>query len=138
MPRTYPLLDKGTLTFILAIGSLGGTISLALLYILPSVGVDGVSTQTLVFTYLTIGQLLFVYPARKLVCRAEKNPYLLYAILLGIGLQICALTIPVISQLLNVTWLDYQLIVLVILMCLSSWFIANLIGRSIGRKFYNL
>lgn len=137
MPRNYPLLDKGTLMFILAIGSLGGTISLTLLYILPYFDVDAVSTQTLVFTYLTIGQLLFVFPARKLVCHSEKNPYLLYAILLGVGLQICALTIPVISQLLNVTGLDYQLIFLVVLMCSVSWFIANLIGSSIGRKFYS-
>ena len=89
-----PLLDQATLIFVFVIGVLGGAISLLLLYLLPLYRFNLASTQTIVFSYLTIGQLLFAFPARRLITKSEKNPFLLGAILLGVSFQFLALMTP--------------------------------------------
>jgi len=134
MKRESPLLDKTTIVFILCIGSLGGCISLMLLYLLPAYGVNFESTQTVVFTYLTIGQLLFVFPVRRLMCNAENNPYVFYAIILGILLQVIALTTPGLNNLLSVIPLNMELISLILIVCFVSWLSGELIGRLISRS----
>ena len=87
-----------------------------------------------VFSYLTIGQLLFVYPARRIVAKVKLNTFLLYAILVGIGLQISALTVPSLGRLLNVTQLNSQLFSIIVISCFISWLLGE--GYSRLYKYY--
>jgi len=138
IPRNSPILDQLSSRFILAIGGLGGGISLGLLYTLPGFGIDLQSTQTLVFTYLTVGQLLFVFPARKLLTSAENNHYLYLAIILGIVIQLCALILPGISNILGVTALDFELFMMISLLCFISWLAGETIGKMLRVQQYTL
>ena len=89
-----PLLDSQSLRFILATGTFKALIGGTLLVSLPYFGYSLTSTRTLLFLYMTIGQLMFAYPARRVVGKPQTNIALHLAVILGIGLQLLTVFVP--------------------------------------------
>ncbi|MGZ5481512.1 MAG: cation-translocating P-type ATPase [Pyrinomonadaceae bacterium] len=89
-----PLLDSPSLRFILATGTFKALIGGVLLISLPYFGYGLTSTRTLLFLYMTIGQLMFAYPARRVVGKPQTNIALHLAVILGAGLQLLTVFVP--------------------------------------------
>ncbi|MGZ5434891.1 MAG: cation-translocating P-type ATPase [Pyrinomonadaceae bacterium] len=89
-----PLLDSPSLRFILATGTFKALIGGVLLISLPYFGYGLTSTRTLLFLYMTIGQLMFAYPARRVVSKSQTNIALHLAVILGAGLQLLTVFVP--------------------------------------------
>jgi magnesium-transporting ATPase (P-type) len=83
-----PLLDSHSLRLILTTGIFKALVGGALLIGLPYLGYSLTTTRTLLFLYMTIGQLMFAYPARRIAGRPQTNIALHLAVILGTGLQL--------------------------------------------------
>jgi Ca2+-transporting ATPase len=88
------LLDLPSLRFILFAGASKALIGGALLVALPRYGYTIETTRTVVFLYLTIGQLVFAYPSRRIGGPSLSNVVLHLTIILSIGLQLLTVLIP--------------------------------------------
>ncbi|HJZ82664.1 MAG TPA: HAD-IC family P-type ATPase [Pyrinomonadaceae bacterium] len=95
------LLDSQSLQFILITGIFKAIIGGALLAGLPQYGYGLSKTRTLLFLYMTIGQLVFAYPARRINGRPTTNIALHLAVLFGVGLQLMTVRIPALRALLG-------------------------------------
>ena len=89
-----PLLDSKSLRFILTTGTFKALVGGALLVTLPYYGYDLPTTRTLLFLYMSIGQLVFAYPARHIATASRRNIALHLSVLLGIGLQLLTIYVP--------------------------------------------
>ena len=101
-----PLLDRNSLHFIFFVGIIGSVIALAILLVFPTMGVEPSITQTTVFCYLTFVQLAFVNPARKSNLLPTKNTLIIAALAISIFIQILAVTLPELMELLQTTTLN--------------------------------
>lgn len=99
-PR-LPLLDRVSLKFILVTGLFKALVGVALLIVLPRYGYGYVATRSLLFLYMSIGQLVFAYPARHIAGHPRTNITLHLALLLGIGVQLLTVIVPQLRQLLG-------------------------------------
>lgn len=88
------LLDKVSLRFILTTGTFKALVGGTLLVGLPFYGYSLTTTRTLLFLYMTIGQLVFAYPARHTLGSPQRNVALHLSITLGIGLQLLTVFVP--------------------------------------------
>jgi Ca2+-transporting ATPase len=93
-PRGAPLLDRRALTFILVDGGFKGSVGLALLALLPTLGVGLAATATTVFLYESVAKLASVYPARKVGAKATTNAWLHLSIVSGIALGFLCVSLP--------------------------------------------
>lgn len=89
-----PLLDSHSLRFILTTGIFKALVGGALLIGLPRFGYSLTATRTLLFLYMTIGQLMFAYPARRIAGKPQANVALHLAVILGTGLQLATVFVP--------------------------------------------
>lgn len=96
-----PLLDRASLGFIGFTGGLKGLLAVGLLVSLPALGFDLPATVSLVFTYLVLGQLLFVYPARHLRVTPRRNRLLVAAVLIGALAQVIVVVVPSVGAVLG-------------------------------------
>lgn len=101
-----PLLDTASRRFILEIGFVKSLIAGALLIGFPRYGYSLAATQTLIFLYMAIAQLVLVYPSRRTNITPEANFTLHVTVLLSIGLQLLTLLLPNLRQLLGLVTLD--------------------------------
>lgn len=123
--KSAALLDRDTLSFILVIGLLGSLFALLTLYILPLVGLDHGVTQTVVFCYLTLVQLVVVNPARRTNLLPDRNPLVTAALVISFALQLLVVTVPALRALLGLAPLTWELAGLILVLLLLSWLLAT-------------
>ncbi len=92
-PRT-PLLDRASLGYILVAGGSLAMVTLATLSLSIQWGLDSEQARTLAFLTLIIGHLTFPLSARHLGGSPPRNPVLILAITVSMGLQFLALFTP--------------------------------------------
>ena len=127
LPRdpASPLLDSKSLRFILTTGGFKALIGGVLLLTLPFYGYDLPTTRTLLFLYMSIGQLVFVYPARHIATASRRNIALHLSVVLGIGLQLLTVFFPGLRVLLGLQLPDLLGFVWVGGAVLLSWGVAE-------------
>jgi P-type Ca2+ transporter type 2C len=96
-----PLLDSAALRFILIAGTAKTLAGGAILIALPRYGYSLNSTRTLLFLFMTIGQLVFAYPSRRISAPPKLNITLHLAVILGVGLQLLTIFLPQLRLLLG-------------------------------------
>ena len=124
-----PLLDSHSLRFILITGTFKALVGGALLIGLPRFGYSLTATRTLLFLYMTIGQLMFAYPARRIVGRPQTNIALHLAVILGTGLQLATVFVPGLRLLLGVGTPDWFGFIWLAIAILLSWGVAEVYSR---------
>jgi Ca2+-transporting ATPase len=116
-----PLLDPQSLRFILLVGvikALGGG---ALLVFMPRYGYSLEATRSMLFLYVTIGQLVFAYPSRRISTAPGFNLVLHLAVILGIGLQLLTIFLPGLRLLLGLEQLGAAALAWVAVAVMSAW-----------------
>lgn len=124
-----PLLDQASLRFILTTGSFKAVVGGALLVGLPYYGYSLTATRTLLFLYMTIGQLVFAYPARHTLGSPQTNVALHLSVILGIGLQLLTVFVPSLSLLLGLELPDPLALIWVAGAVMLTWVVAEIYGR---------
>ncbi len=133
-PRA-PLLDRPSLGFILASGSLKALVAFALLGLLPVFLATAPGlTRTAVFTFLAAGQLLFAYPARRTGLRPGANRVLHLAVAAGFLAQALVTFVPSLMRAFDVVPLTLPVGLAVAAGILLAWGLAELTGRVIWRN----
>ena len=132
-----PLLDNGSLKFIVWVGLLGGVVALSLLTVLPLLDFDKGFTQTLVFCFIVLVQLSFVLPARKVHFPPVFNRWVLAALVIGLLAQTAAIVFPPLRTLLLVEQPSWDLLFILLLSVPSCWFIADRYSIWLSRKGNN-
>ena len=132
-PADSPLLDRPSMRFVVAAGTVKALLALGLLGLVPRLGYDTDAARATAFHFMAIGQLLFTYPARHTWTFPLPNPTLHGAVLLGIVIQVGAAWLPVTSTLLGHAWLPAPLWLLVAGAALVSWASAEAIARLVWR-----
>jgi Ca2+-transporting ATPase len=127
-PPKSPLLDGASIRFIAFDGVFKGAVGLALLVVLPELGVDLAATATSVFLYESVAKLISAYPARRIGAAPGRNPWLHVSIGGGLALGLAcvaiaplrhalglvALSTPsflVVGAALAITWINAELVV---------------------------
>jgi Ca2+-transporting ATPase len=129
-----PLLDAGSLRFIVITGVSKALMGFALLFFLPRFGFSLDATRSTVFIFMAVGQLLFAYPARRTGVSPGPNRVLHLAILLGVLAQLPILLVPGLRQAFNVV-LGPEVMWLVIAGgALLAWAAAELGGRLVWKN----
>src|SRR5262245_21319988 len=116
-----PLLDGASLRFILTAGVTQALIGGALLAWLPRYGYSDLSLRGALFLYATVSQLFYAYPARRLGAMPQFNAALHLAILLGVGAQLLALSLPGLRAMLGLEPLPLELFTIVSAAALLTW-----------------
>lgn len=124
-PPNSPLLDRPTMLFVLLVGVLGGAVALTMLMALPSLGIPFTQSQTVVFCYLVWVQISFVLPARRVNMVSAFNPWVMTALLSVALLQLVVALVPDFRQFLGLHGLSTDLWMLLILLLVSSWLVAE-------------
>lgn len=132
-----PLLDNGSLKFIVWVGLLGGVTALSLLTVLPLLGFDKSFTQTLVFCFIVLVQLSFVLPARKVHFSPVFNRWVLAALVVGLLAQVAAIVFPPLRTLLLVEKPSWDLLFILLFSVPSCWFIADRYSIWLSQKGNN-
>ncbi|MFN0084878.1 MAG: cation-translocating P-type ATPase [Blastocatellia bacterium] len=127
-----PLLDPPSVRFILVTGIAKSLIGGLLLILLPSLDYGAGMTQTLVFLYVSLGQLIFAYPSRHIGIRPLQNPALHLSVILGIGVQLLTVYLPWLRAMLGLEIPDLRGLGIVTLAILLSWLIAEVTSRLAG------
>ncbi|HSE34271.1 MAG TPA: cation-transporting P-type ATPase [Pyrinomonadaceae bacterium] len=123
------LLDEPSLRFILISGIFKALVGCALLLTLPMLGHSIASTRTSLFLYMSIGQLMFLYPARH-VGRAEQTNIAVHlAVVAGIGLQLLTVFVPALRVLLRLEKQSLQALLMVGGLVLLTWTVAESYSR---------
>ncbi len=129
-----PLLDKNSLYFIVFVGIVGSVIALGILLLLPIMGIDAAITQTTVFCYLTITQLSFVNPARKSNLMPLRNRLILAALAISISIQVMAITLPGLKNLLQTVTPDISIVLFITVAVMTSWLLAACCSYYLRRR----
>ena len=130
-PKDSPLLDPPSWRFVLLTGSVKAGMALALLALLPFwLGLEAAQSAT--FHFMAIGQLFFAYAARHTHLHPLPNPYLHGAVALGILLQVLVGTLA--PGLLEAQPLGPGVWLLILLMALLAWGMAEAVDRVVWRK----
>jgi P-type Ca2+ transporter type 2C len=127
-PRSH-LLDRSSLKFIVITGTFKAMMGGSLLVMLPMLGYGVGSTRTLLFLYMSVGQLVFLYPARHVGGRPRTNMAVHFGVILGIGLQLLTVTLPGLRVLLRLEKPEMTSLLLVGGFVLLTWAIAELYSR---------
>ena len=124
-----PLLERKTFWFIVTAGLCSGLIGGALLLAMPLVGYSLPQTRTALFLFVTIGQLFYVYPARRVYAPPRINGALHLSVAAGIGLQLLAVLLPGLRQLLGLEPPTASLLLVVSAAVLMAWGVAEAWSR---------
>jgi Ca2+-transporting ATPase len=123
------LLDQPSLRFILISGIFKALVGCALLLTLPMFGYSIASTRTSLFLYMSIGQLVFLYPARHVGCAEQTNTAVHLAVVVGVGLQLLTVFVPALRVLLSLEEPSLQSLLLVGGSVLVTWGVAEAYSR---------
>ena len=132
-PANAPLLDRGSVRFVVGVGSMKAALALGLLGLIPLFGYSLEVTRAVTFHFMAVGQLLVTYPSRHTWMRPLPNRYLHAAVLGGISLQFAAASFPGVSSLLGNAAIPVELWGVVFGGALLSWGMAEAISRFIWR-----
>jgi P-type Ca2+ transporter type 2C len=124
-----PLLDRESLRFILTTGFIKAAIGGALLLAMPQIGFTLLETRTAIFLHATIGQLFYVYPARRINAPSRFNGTLHLAVLLGVSVQLLTVLLPGLRKLLGLEPLTLEMLTLVSAAVLLTWGMAEAYSR---------
>jgi Ca2+-transporting ATPase len=108
LAKEAPLLDTLSWRFVWGAGLVSGVVSLALLYGALPAGATDAQAATMAFAFLVVVQLLLVWPARYLGNRPAGNAWLLTAVIVVCLLQMLALLMPGVRDLLTLSVLDVR------------------------------
>jgi len=100
-PAASPLLDRSSVRFIAATGTMKAVLALGLLGLIPRLGYDIDVARATTFHFMAVGQLLLTYPCRHTWMRPLPNWYLHGAVIAGIGIQLAAAWLPFSARLLG-------------------------------------
>lgn len=125
-----PLLDRASLLFIIFTGTVKAVAGGALLVILPVLGYGVAVIRTAVFLFESVAQLFFAYPSRRVSVLPRSNLALHLAIWLGVLLQIMTIYVPPLRDLLGLTGLDSQALLIITATVLVTWLIAEIYSRT--------
>jgi len=132
-PPQSPLLDRPSVRFVIAVGTIKALLALGLLGLVPRLGYDVDAARAVAFHFMAIGQLLLTYPARHTWTHPLPNRYLLAAVVLGIAIQLAAAWLPLTSRLLGEAGLPLELWALVFTTAAVSWGCAEAVSRLVWR-----
>ena len=128
-PANSPLLDRPSVRFVGAAGSLKALLALGVLGLLPLFGYSLDVTRAAAFHLMAIGQLFLTYPSRHTWMRPLPNPYLHAAVIAGVGIQLAAASLPVTSELLGNAAIPLELWGVVFGGALLAWGLAEVCSR---------
>jgi P-type Ca2+ transporter type 2C len=126
------LLDQASLRFIVVAGCTLAAVGGVLLLAMPQLGFTATQTRTAIFLHITIGQLSYVYPARRNFASGGPprfNGALHLAVALGIGLQFLIVFVPGLRLLTGGEPPTPALIMLVTISVLLAWAVAEAYAR---------
>jgi hypothetical protein len=124
-----PLLDPPSLHFILVAGIFKALVGGALLVALPRYGYGLGATRTLLFLYMTVGQLVFVYPSRRVGPAPGFNVALHLSVILCTGLQLLTILLPGLRTLLGLEYPGLAGLAWVAAAIMLSWGTAEAYAR---------
>jgi len=127
--RNASLLDRQSLRFIFTTGTFKALVGGALLVGLPFYGYNWPTTRTLLFLFMTIGQLVYAYPARRIAGRPSTNPALHAAVACGVLLQLLTVFVPALRMMLGLELPEISSLVWVAAAVGVSWGFAECYGR---------
>ena len=130
-PPKSPLLDGPSLRFVVIGGSLKALLAGALLVGMPMFGTSLEATRTAVFLYVTLGQLVFAYPARHMEGATRPNLALDLAVAIGAGIQLLTVFVPALREILGLVPLQGDELMLVVGAVGTTWLGAELLGRAL-------
>jgi Ca2+-transporting ATPase len=128
-PVGSPLLDRPSARFVVGTGCMKAALALGMLGLVPRLGYDLDVARASAFHLMAIGQLLLTYPSRHALAQPLRNPYLHAAVLVGIGIQIAAASLPLTAGLLGNATIPTELWALVFAAALLAWALAEAISR---------
>jgi P-type Ca2+ transporter type 2C len=129
-----PLLDRGSVRFVVSVGIMKALLALAVLGVVPLFEYRLETTRAVAFHFMAIGQLVLTYPSRHTWTRPLANPYLHGAVLGGVALQFAAASLPGVSHLLGDAAIPVELWAVVFVGAFVSWGGAEIIGRLVWRN----
>jgi Ca2+-transporting ATPase len=127
--------DPESLRFIVAAGLFKALVGGALLAGLPLVGYELGETRTLLFLYMTVGQLFYAYPARRGFGAPGFNTALHLSVVLGTALQLLTVSVPALRTLLGLELPAPSSLVWVATAVMLSWGMAELYVRLAMKPF---
>jgi Ca2+-transporting ATPase len=128
-PADSPLLDRPSIQFVVAVGTMKALLALAMLGALPRFGYSLEVTRAATFHLMAVGQLFLTYPSRHTWMRPLTNRYLHAAVLGGIGIQFAAASLPVVSNLLGDAAIPLELWAVVFAAAFVAWGLAEIASR---------
>lgn len=132
-PPESPLLDAPSVRFVLSTGTLkalGGTL---LLVTLPLYGYTAAAVRSAVFLFESTAQLVFAYPARRVSQWPSRNVTLHAIVVISIGVQLLAITVPELRTLLGLESLDWLTVAVAGGTAMATWMLAEIVNRSLLR-----
>ena len=136
-PADSPLLDRGSMRFVVGAGTMKALLALAVLGLVPRLGYELEQARAAAFHFMAVGQLLLTYPSRHTAIRPLRNPVLHAAVAAGIGIQVAAASLPFAAKLLGNASLPGELWLLVFGGALVAWSLAEAISRFVWRERYS-
>ena len=109
-------------------------LALAVLGLVPRLGYELEVARAAAFHFMAVGQLLLTYPSRHTWIRPLQNPFLHAAVLVGIGIQVAAASLPFVAGLLGNAAIPGELWGLVFGGALVAWGLAEAISRFVWRR----
>ena len=133
-PAVSPLLDRPSVRFVVAAGSMKAVLALGVLGLLPLFGYSLEVTRAVAFHFMAVGQLFLTYPSRHTWMRPLPNASLHAAVLAGIGIQVAAASLPLTSGLLGNAAIPVELWGVVFGGALLAWGLAEASARVTWRQ----
>jgi Ca2+-transporting ATPase len=124
-PADSPLLDRPSVRFVVAAGSMKAVLALSVLGLLPLVGYSLDVTRAAAFHFMAVGQLFLTYPSRHTWMRPLPNAYLHAAVMTGVAIQFGAASLPFTSRLLGNAAIPVELWGVVFGGALLAWGLAE-------------
>jgi Ca2+-transporting ATPase len=124
-PASSPLLDRPSVRFVVGVGAMKAALALGVLGALPLFEYSLEVTRATAFHFMAVGQLLLVYPARHTRMRPLSNPYLHTAVIVGVGIQLAAASLPPAAALLGNAAIPVELWGVVFGGALLAWGLAE-------------
>jgi Ca2+-transporting ATPase len=133
-PADAPLLDRPSVRFVAAVGTMKALLALAVLGLVPTFGYSLEVTRAVAFHFMAIGQLFLTYPSRHTWMRPLANPYLHAAVAGGVAIQFAAASVPVVSDMLGHAAIPVELWAVVFAGAGVAWGLSEAIARIVWRE----
>jgi Ca2+-transporting ATPase len=133
-PPDSPLLDRGSIRFVVWAGSAKALLALALLGGVSWIEQDAELGRATTFHFMAVGQLLLTYPSRHTWIRPRSNRYLHLAVVAGVAIQVAAASLPFTAAMLGNAAIPARLWAVALAASVAAWGIIELMSRVIWRQ----